>query len=163
MQVRKDAGLSTALRKVIDEVKAHKLAVGWGENQRYPDTNIPIAGIAAQNEFGNTKNNIPPRPFMRPAMRENGNKWVKTLSKLVSNAMSGGGQIVDAFETTGLMVAADVRKAIKAVTSPALKTATVKARLRGKKQGKSVSLTIAKPLVDSGVMLNSVTSEVQTK
>ena len=65
-----------------------------------------------------------------------------------------------------------VRETISKVTSPALKQATIDARKRrladkgksvtGKKGGAGIA-GIAKPLVDTGILLNTLTSETEKK
>lgn len=162
MKVTKKAGLSAKLESVIADVQKKQLRVGWGEDQKYDD-GTSIAMIAAQNEFGNPGKKIPPRPFMRPAITAHKMTWTAKLAQGTKTVLNGTRSIGEVFESVGLLVAGDIRKSITLVTSPALKTETVKARLRGKKQGKSVSLTAAKPLIDSGLMLNSLTSEVVAK
>ena len=138
------------------------MRVGWGENAMYPDGER-VAVIAAQNEFGNPALKIPPRPFMRPAQSENMSMWKTKMAEGIKASFNNTKTVGEVFEAIGLLVAGGIRTAITKVTSPALKTATVKARLRGTKQGKAVSLTAAKPLVDTGYMLNSLTSEVVEK
>lgn len=162
MKVTKKAGLSAKLEAAIKEVRAKQLRVGWGEDQKYDD-GTSVAMIAAQNEFGNTGKKIPPRPFMRPAIAAHKMTWTAKLAQGTKTVLNGTRSIGEVFEAVGLLVAGDIRKSITLVTSPALKASTVMARLRGKKHGKSVSLTAAKPLVDSGLMLNSLTSEVVAK
>jgi len=162
MKVIKKPGLSTKLASAIKDIEAKQLRVGWGEDAKY-DNGTSIAMIAAQNEFGNPGKKIPPRPFMRPTIAAHKMTWATKLSQGTKTVLNGTRSISDVFEAVGLLVAGDIRKSIASVTSPALKTATVMARLRGKKQGKKVSLTAAKPLVDSGYMLNSLTSEAVNK
>lgn len=162
MKVTKKEGISGGLAKLLEDIKTTQLKVGWGENQKYPDGE-PVAMIAAQNEFGNPGKKIPPRPFMRPAISKNKMIWSTKLSQGTKAVLNNKLSIGHVFESIGLLVAGDIRKSISEVTTPALKASTVKARLRGKKQGKSVSLTVAKPLVDTGYMLNSLTSEIVTK
>jgi hypothetical protein len=156
--------VSDSIQKAIRQINSKRLRVGWGENQKYPagknGKSEFVATIAAQNEFGNPALGIPVRSFMRVSVQQHQETWKKILAKGIINAIKGNQSVASAMETAGLVVAGDVRKAITEVTSPPLKTATVKARLKGKKQGKAVSLTVAKPLVDTGIMLNSLTSEV---
>lgn len=162
MKVTIKAGLSHKLPQIIADVQKDSLKVGWGENQKYED-GTAVAGIAAVQEFGNPMRNIPPRPFMRPTVSEKSLQWQELIAKGMKLVFNDKKSTSAVFEAVGLKVAGDIRASISKVSAPALKTATVKARLRGKKQGKSVSLTAAKPLVDTGLMLNSLTSEVSAK
>lgn len=162
MKITHKEGLSKDFNSLINKVNSTQLKVGWSENAKYPD-GVRVAVIAAQNEFGNPALKIPPRPFMRPAEIANSTMWKTKMAQGIRQVFNKTKEVGQVFEAIGLLVAGNIKTAIKQVTAPALKTATVKARLRGKKQGKSVSLTAAKPLVDTGYMLNSLTSEVATK
>lgn len=147
------------LSKAIKELQKKSLQVGWNEEAKYEDGDS-VAQVAAQNEFGNPSKNIPPRPFMRPAIAENSDKWKQIIKREAKKIINGKATASSSLETLGLTVSGDIRKSITQVTSPALKTSTVEARLRGKKQGNKVSLSIAKPLIDSGWMMSQVTSEI---
>ena len=162
MQIKRKAGVSAKLNNIIREINSTSFRVGWGEGIKYED-GTPVAMIAAQNEFGNSAKRIPPRPFMRPTISKNRITWTKKTVQGLNAVLQGNRNTADVMDMIGQLVAGDVRKAISKVTQPALKTATVQARLRGKKQGGSVSLTVAKPLVDTGYMLNSLQSEVIKK
>lgn len=162
MVIRKTQGLSKNLEKVIQDLKHIHMRVGWGENQKYPD-GTPVAEVAATNEFGSPAKHIPPRSFMRSTIMQETENWKRTTAKGLKLVVNGSMTIHDSMESMGLKVAGDIKKTISTITAPALATSTIEARLRGKKQGKSVSLSIAKPLVDTGLMMNSLTSEVVSK
>lgn len=135
--------------------------VGFFETSKYED-GTPVAYVATIQEYGAPERGIPPRPFMRPTIAEKQNEW-KGLAEQGARAMLDGkatGEQV--LEVIGLKAAGDIRKAISAVTTPALKPATVAARLRGYKDKQTVG-SLTKPLVHTGVMLNAVTSVVEDK
>lgn len=148
------------LKKIISDVNASTLKVGWGENQKYDD-GTPVAVVAAQNEFGNAAKNIPPRSFMRTSVIEKGDEWKATAGQLFKGVFSETQTAQNVFEIMGLKVSGDIREKIASITSPALKESTIKARIRGRKVGNMGTAT--KPLVDTGYMLNSLTSEVSAK
>lgn len=136
--------------------------VGWFESAHYPG-GVPVAYVAAIHEFGSPENNIPPRLGMRATSEEQKPEWAHT-SQVVSKAVLANKITpAQAMEVIGLKAAGDVRKHITTVTTPPLKVATVKARLAGKKQGRVVSITIAKPLVRTGELLDSLTNVVESK
>lgn len=162
MKVVKLAGVSDNLKLALDALQKKQIKVGWGESAVYP-SGTPVAYVAVVQEFGSSKNKIPARAPFRLSISENETKWRQTAAKVLKFVALGTQTVENGMEAIGMNVAGDVRKTISKINSPALKTSTVKARLRGKKQGKSVSLTAAKPLVDSSYMLNSLTSEVATK
>lgn len=153
---------SPQIREAIKNIDKATMRVGWGENIRYPDGES-VAMIAAQNEFGNRAKNIPMRPFMRPAIINKGTKWSQTLGKGMAQVLQDKQTITQVFEKVGGMVVGDIKKSITSVTAPALKASTVEARInrmKGKGKGKkAISLTIAKPLVDTKYMLNSIIHE----
>lgn len=148
---------SDAVRKMLEQLAHKEVRVGFFEHSKYPD-GTPIAYVAAVQELGYGP--IPPRPFMRPAEQQNKVKWVAGIAKGVSAALDGSMTIDHALEQVGMVAAADVKKAIKAVTAPALSDATIRARASKKKSKGNVS---AKPLVDTGQMIQAVTSVVVTE
>lgn len=148
---------SDAVRKLLEQLAHKEVRVGFFEHSKYPD-GTPIAYVAAIQELGYGP--IPPRPFMRPAEQQNKGKWIAGIAKGVSAALDGSVTIDHALEQLGMAAAADVKKAIKAVTAPALSDATIRARESKKKSKGNVS---AKPLVDTGQMIQAVTSVVVTE
>lgn len=156
MEIRRTSNAS-AIKKVLEELGRKEIKVGFFESAKYPD-GTPIAYVAAIQEFGHGP--IPPRPFMRPAEQQNAAKWQKGIAAGVKAALNGSITIEHALEQVGMVAAGDVRKAIKAVTAPPLADSTVSARQRRLKGKKSAS---TKPLVDSGQMIQAVTSAVVDK
>lgn len=155
MSVKRQSNRSR-LNEFLKSAKQKKLNVGWDENATY-DSGVPVAAIAAQNEFGNPSLNIPPRPFFRPAIDQNKQEWSRQSAKGLKSSLDGKIALEAVFEALGLMVAGDVRKSISEVTSPPLAESTVKARLRGQDATKGAR----KPLVHTGVMIGSLSHEVK--
>lgn len=153
MQIQR-SGRSDAIKKMLKDLESKQIQVGFFETAKYPD-GTPIAYVAAIQEFGYGP--IPPRPFMRPAQLQNQNKWQAGIAAGVKAAMNGSITINAALEQVGMVAAGDVRKAIKAVTAPPLAKSTIRGR-QSRKKGKKAAST--KPLVDSGQMLQAVTSAV---
>lgn len=144
----------------VREMGKHKLRVGWGSEQQY-ESSVPVAGIAAQNEFGNPAKNIPPRPFMRPAMHKQGDNWTKTLAHGFKQVYQGRltfPQVLN--DMTGQLVIGDIKKEISEVTSPPLSPKTIKARMNAR-GAKKATASLTKPLIDTGVMFNSIISEYE--
>jgi hypothetical protein len=136
--------------------------VGWFETARYPG-GTSVAMVAAVHEFGWPEHNIPPRLGMRATAEEQRGAW-QGVSQQAAKAVAGARITPQkAMEQITAKAAGDVRKHIATVTTPPLKVDTVKARLAGKKQGRVVSVTIAKPLVHTGVLLNTLTNMVVPK
>lgn len=165
--------------KVLEQLQHREIQIGFFETAVYPD-GTPVAYVAAIQEFGSGP--IPPRPFLRPAAADNKDKWGKLAASGIKAALREAIQLDDALEQVGFVGAGDVQNAIKAVTSPELSPVTLEIRAL-KKQGVKISKKVvgiaaqdyaldglssaaaavsAKPLVDTGYMLQSVTSKVET-
>jgi len=144
-------------KKILNEINKANLKVGWSNKAQYEDGTF-VAVVAAQNEFGNPAKNIPPRSFMRTTVSEKTNEWKSTSANLFKMVFSEQQTPKGALETMGLLVAGNIREKIASITAPALAESTIKSRIRGRKVGNKT--TSQKPLVDTGYMLNSLTSEV---
>lgn len=149
-----------AIKKALQQLERKEIRVGFFDTAHYPD-GTPVAYVATIQEFGYGP--IPPRPFMRPAQAQNKEKWLSALAQGAKLSFVGKVNILAVFEQVGMVAAGDVRKAIRAVSAPALADATVdtrKRRLTAKSAKKANTKTISKPLVDTGLMIQSVTSAV---
>lgn len=131
----------------IEQLDGVRAGVGWFETAAYPD-GTPVAYVAAIHEFGAPKAGIPPRPFMRPAIADNGPEWMKHFEEGAAACLRGETDARTVLESVALVAAGDVSKKIKAVTAPGLKPATIKRK------------GFAKPLVDTGQMAQSVTGKI---
>lgn len=154
MDVRRSGAGTEALKKMLEELQRKEIHAGFFDTSHYPD-GTPVAYAAVVQELGHGP--IPPRPFMRPAQEENKVKWMNGIAKGLRSVIDGKVTLDHALEQVGMVAAGDIRKAIKAVTSPALKASTIRARQSRKKSKKSAS---TKPLVDTGLMIQSVASLV---
>ena len=139
------------LEDIIKDITSKSLKVGWDKNATHDD-GTPVSMVAYQNEFGNMARNIPPRPFMRPAV--DNNTWSKQFSLLLKPVLRGNSTATTAFKQTGLIIEGDIKQAITEVTAPALAQSTIKARQR---RGSNST----KPLQDTGVMIRTVSNEVK--
>lgn len=103
---------------------------------------------------------IPPRPFMRPTVTRDKPTWIslfKDGAKAVLNGQRTGLEVLDA---VGQFAAGGIAKSIVAVTAPSLKASTVAARRRQMADRKTVG-ALDKPLVHSGLLLDTVSSAVE--
>lgn len=138
------------LAKLAQELDTQEVAAGWLGSAHYED-GTPVAYVAAIQEFGHAPS-IPPRPFMRPTVDAKSQEWGKVYAHMVKTASSGNAVL----EVMGGKIAGDMREAISEVTSPGLADSTLKARQR-KGNGST------KPLVDTRVMINTLTHVVRGK
>ena len=182
---------SSAWKSLEDKIKRKmSVQVGWFPQAKYFDkgeTSIYhekkhtetayVAQVAIINEFGGKAiegSYVPPRPFMRPAAKDNKGAWATQFSKDIKTLPTKY-----ALDRLGFTVEGDIKKDITNVWEPPLKPLTVYNRL--KKQGAFQKKTkedthnaimkhlvqvvgtrsgIAKPLIDTGYMIASVTHEV---
>ena len=171
MRVTRKAGKIDALRHAIEGLDGAQGRVGWFASAVY-EGGQPVAGIAHVQEFGSPKHNIPPRSFMRSTASEKANDWRHTAEQVSRAAAQGKIAPEKVMEAVALAAEGHVRETITKITAPALKQATIDARKRrladggksvtGKKGGAGVA-GITKPLVDTGILLNSLTSETEKK
>lgn len=162
MKVQRKAGPGAQQLRVMLEGLADKVArVGFFPSAKYED-GTPVAMVAAQNEFGDPANRIPPRPFMRPTASAQTTVWQQTAQRGARAITKGNATTEGVLEVIGLQAAGDIRKTISDLTSPPLRDSTIAARLAKRKNQTTVG-KLDKPLVDTGTLLNAVTSEVSDK
>ena len=118
--------------------------VGFLEGATYPD-GTPVAAVAAFNEFGVPRRGQPPRPFFRNMIQQKGPTWSAAIAGLMKAHNNDVAKVLD---LTGQAVAGQLRQSIVDLVDPPLAPSTVA------RKGN------AKPLVDTGHMLNSVDYEV---
>lgn len=98
---------------------------------------------------------IPPRPFIRPALAKNQGKW----RDFVTSQIKKGESLDVIFEKLGLMVQGDIQTEISNVFTPPLAKSTIRNRMR-KHKVKEVTPAMTKPLIDTGLMINSVQHKI---
>lgn len=118
--------------------------VGFLENATYPDgTSVPM--VAAIQEFGAPKAGIPPRPFFRNMIAAKSAEWGPAVgAALVANDYD----VHRTLAQTGDGIKGQLQQSIVDTNSPPLAASTVERK------------GFAKPLVDTGHMLNSVDYDV---
>ena len=172
----------SALKKIQEALEgavAETLQVGWFSSANYSDS-LPVPQVAFWQEFG-TKS-APPRPFFRPAIAENKDKWSMLVDSGAGAVLEGRASMSDVFNGLGLTVQADVKNAING-THEALSPVTLALRklkndghiVNGTLVG-AVAAAIARgetgpgqlgepfgnntPLNDTGMMLATITYNV---
>lgn len=146
------------LRKVSEELEGIELRTGWFETTRYED-GTPTAYVAAIHELGDPGSGIPPRPFMRPTIARKEDAWRAFILQEARKIYAGGGSVEELFEKLGLAVAGEIAKSISLVMAPPLKPATIAAKRR-KLADRATTGALDKPLVETGLMISSVTHTV---
>ncbi|QLY03707.1 MULTISPECIES: hypothetical protein [Citrobacter] len=144
------------LVKRVQEMGRLKAEVGWQDTAKYLDTGVPVALVAQTHEFGSPAQRIPPRPFVRPTIAEEGASWSREMGRGVKAVANGLRTPIDVLQAVGELAAGDVRMTITQVNSPALKESTQKAR-------SAKGFEPSKPLQETGEMRASCTSIVKEK
>jgi hypothetical protein len=138
-----------------------------------------IAYVAAIQEYGAPDVNIPPRPFMSTTVEARRKVWTKALSDGIAAAAAGQISASAVLEQVGALMAADIQKTISEIDAPALSQVTVMLRgmrsnnanlvMGGKTVGEAARRVAdgednfgasTKPLVDTGILLKSISYKV---
>lgn len=176
MKITRKAGKINALKASAKALNGGQQAVGWFESAKY-ESGAPVAGVAYVQEFGSDKRSIPPRSFFRTTAAEKKVEWAETSKSLAKAAANGKIKPEAVLELTGEAAAGHVRATISKITEPPLSQLTLLARMHRKEGGAVTGKTIGqfakrvaegpqqisgvstKPLVDTAIMLNTLTSQ----
>lgn len=152
--------------------------VGFLEGATYPG-GTPVAMVAAIQEFGAPSVGIPPRPFFRNMIKDKSAEWPAAMEKLLE---ANNYDVEKVLNLTGAAIVGQLRQSIVDTNAPALSEVTLLLR-KWKSEGRIVNKrvvweairavqsgvtsglqgTAAKPLVETGHLLNSVDYEVEIK
>ena len=157
---RKGGGIQR-LRTGAKELSGVTGKVGFFESAKYPD-GTPVAYVASIHEHGYAPGNIPPRPMMRPTIAEQSAQWSRDFGEGAKAVVVGRYSAAQVMDAVGMKAAGDVAKTISEIKSPPLAPATVDARRRRYADGKTTG-NLTKPLVDTAVMVTSVTHITERK
>lgn len=148
-------GQRDQIERALKALQSKEARIGFFPQSQYED-GTPVAYVATIHEHGYPEGGIPSRPFMRPTFderrAENRDQMAKGIRAVLNGRIEAGAML----HQLGLANAGAVSTTISRVTAPTLSDATIAARAsRRKSPGVS-----DKPLVDSGLLIKSVTSEV---
>lgn len=174
------------LKQALKDIESKVGKVGWITGSRYPDEEghrgLHVAHVAAIQEFGAPSLHIPARPTIRPTIDAKRQEWGKLGESGVRAVFEGRATISVVMEKIGQAAAGDIKESITRLTTPALSPRTIAARiaksnlsstkkrdLTGKitsgsalsKQDKASIGGLTKPLIDTGLMLNTLTNSVE--
>ena len=154
---------------------AKTVRIGFLEGATYPN-GTPVAMVAAIQEYGAPKANIPPRPFFRTMIAEHQKEWAPAMAALLKTT---GGDVAKTRAQTGEAIAGQLRESIIKVNAPPLSPVTLMLRkwfgnhperIRKRdvwraaaavRRGESAAGVSTKPLVWTGTLLGSVDFEVK--
>ncbi len=144
---KKGPGLKK-LEKLVKELKINpevRVGIFQGSNRHAGGiTNVEVGII---NEFGAPSAGIPARPFLSTAADIHKRTWMNLMVKALEKALEGKMTPIQALEVVGLKAAADVKKVLLTHAWVQNKPGTIK------RKGSS------RPLVDTGQLVNSITSK----
>lgn len=149
------------LKNIMKEAGILEGKVGWDKSAVYPaeDGGLPVAQVAATQEYGDPTKFIPSRSFMRSTIAEKKTEWSSKMAKLAKLVIQGKDTVKGVFTKIVLTAEGDFVKKISTLQNPPLAQSTIDARLR-KRRNKTVIGNLTKPLVDSGYMLATLDSTV---
>lgn len=157
MKVARKGG-ADRIRSVLKRIDKKQIRTGFFPEAQYPD-GTPVAYVAAIHEFGAPQRSIPARPFMRPTAEQKKSEWGRQVAGAVRGSIDGKVDVAQAFDAIGAMAAGDIGRTISRVKTPPLKASTLRAR-QTRKKTPGVS---KKPLVDTGLLIQSVSHVVEDK
>jgi hypothetical protein len=138
--------LQAALNELLKNASnAASVDVGFMGGATEPD-GTSVALVAALNNYGTR--NIPPRPFFNQAIDKNKGHWPINLGTALKK---NGFNAATALGLLGLEVQSEIQDEIREMVSPPNAPSTIARK------------GFDKPLIDSSMMLKSVTLKVNTK
>lgn len=145
----------------LESLKGKVGKVGWFEKSKYDDkAKTPVAYVATIQEYGDPARGIPARPFMRPTIENKQALWRKIAEQGSKNILEGKDTAQAVMERIGLRAAGDIRRTISQIWLPPLSPRTIAARL-AKRKKKKITKGLTKPLIDTGIMLGTLTNTVE--
>lgn len=95
-------------------VKVGILEAKTNRNADEPGGTLTNAQIARTNEYGHRKKGIPPRPFLRPTLERNRDKYIALFARIIKASTGNPALLGNAMGLIGATAQADVRKYITA-------------------------------------------------
>lgn len=175
------AKIREKLETVPDEMAGREARIGWFPAAVYED-GTPVAYVATIHEYGAPERSIPKRPTIGPTVAAKKKTWAKLLGEGVNALLAGKTTGDEVLDKIGQSAVGDIKKTISELEGPALSPVTLMLR-KMKDQNKDLTVTgqtvgeaaakvkagedyggvSTKPLVESGIMYNTVTNQVSEK
>lgn len=137
--------LKSKLERIGRDFAEQSVTVGF-HGGNYPD-GTPIAAVAFWNEYG--QGATPPRPFFRQMIAKESPTWRDKIGRAAKTYNYDGYKVLDVM---GVDIGEALQQSIVDFDTPALSPNTRK---------KSAVAGFDKPLIDTSVMLKSITHEVE--
>lgn len=138
--------------------QSRTLRVGFLSGGTYP-SGVSVPMVAAIQNFGAPSRGIPPRPFFSNMVVKRSPSWPKGIA---TQLKANGNDVDSALAVTGDVIRYQLQAEIRETNSPPLAESTLRRRgyTGGPYNPKDSSTFGAKPLIDSGNMLNSIDKEI---
>ena len=166
--------------KRVKELTGLEVLVGFPEDTTLRDDTSPMtnATLAYIHDNGAPEANIPARPFMIPGMEAAAASIEKALHYTANQALNKSNSAPDAVNKglviAGSMATLSIRRKISEGIPPPLAASTLRDRarrgrkgakeeLRARSAGVAPSMTLAKPLIDTGQLRNAVTFVIRRR
>lgn len=144
--------ISEAILQQCPELKdGFVVTVGVASGSKYPDGQS-VADVAYWNENGTST--IPSRPFMEITAFKNADQWGSQLNYILKQS---GYKVMPSLEAFGNMVVGQVKQEINDLWEPSLAASTILNRKRRHADATN------KPLIDTGLLLNSFVYQIEKK
>lgn len=141
--------ITDRLNQIAKELTNKQLKVGFIDGATYPD-GTKVSQVAFENEYGVPERRQPPRPFFRNAISEHQDEWKDAIGR----GIRAGYPVAQVLEQIGALAASDVYTSITQLMDPPISARTIRER---QERGNMST----KPLIDTKVMINSVSYEVR--
>jgi hypothetical protein len=135
--------LTKKLEEIARSMRGGAVSVGFMDGATYPD-GTPVAAVAFWDEYGNGRGS-PPRPFFRNMIADESPTWARKMSGLAKAYDYDASKV---FALMGEDIKGALQQSINSFTTPQLAQSTIDAK------------GFAKPLIDTGQMVNSISYEV---
>ena len=141
-------------RRLVDRaLKADSVPsidIGWFSSAKY-DTGVPIAAVAAWNEFGTI--HIPERPFIRNSIRKYKQPILENLAARIDpETLEVTKHLAESVVGEGFKTG--LQTEIRELSTPPNAPSTIRWKTRGTRSGPTT------PLIDNGDMRKSITYRV---
>lgn len=148
-----------------NKLKEGIVRVGWFSGIRYED-GLSVAQVARWQEFGTpyAKYPIKARPFMRPVLHGRGNEMREKLHKAYSKALKDNQNTMIVLGRFGEYLTSQIRQSIRMTVNPPNRPITVHGGWLKSRSGKSFYVEPKlgnHPLIDTKVMINSLTYQIE--
>ena len=136
-----------------------QLEVGFFSTAKY-STGEYVAQVAYWNEYGTTLS--PPRPFFRNAIKDNSKEWLELFRETQFKTKD----MFKSLSIVGTIAKDDIATSITDLTSPPNSEITISGGWIRHANGKAFKVKgkgSSNPLIDTGLMRNSVSYEITQK